>query len=133
MESRMPWKQHVRFQGGLLITLHSYDLPTLPFYAILRSIENKEGGVACFAFSIVILGFLPLLTKFTIKSSKFDIISQFFFWLFISNVILLGWLGSQVVEYPYVEISRIATISYFSYFLVIIPTLSFFESKVLKI
>ena len=85
------------------------------------------------AIAIFILLFLPLLQKFTINSSKFDILSQFFFWLFISNVILLGWLGAQVVEYPYVTVSRIATIFYFMYFLVIIPLLSFFEYKVLSL
>lgn len=105
----------------------------LPFYAILRSIPNKIGGVFCFAFSIVILLFLPFLISFKIKSSKFDIMSQFFFWFFIFDVILLGFLGSQVVEYPYVEVSQIATFFYFSYFLVILPFLSFIENKVLDL
>jgi ubiquinol-cytochrome c reductase cytochrome b subunit len=44
----------------------------------------------------------------------------------------LGWLGAQLVEYPYVTVSRIATVFYFMYFLVIIPLLSFFEYKVLN-
>jgi quinol-cytochrome oxidoreductase complex cytochrome b subunit len=105
----------------------------LPFYAILRSIPNKIGGVFCFAFSIVILAFLPFLITFKIKSSKFDIVSQFFFWCFIFNVILLGYLGSQVVEYPYVEVSQAATFLYFLYFLGILPALSFFENKVLTL
>jgi ubiquinol-cytochrome c reductase cytochrome b subunit len=45
---------------------------------------------------------------------------------------LLGWLGAQLVEYPYVIVSQIATILYFSYFLVIIPLLSIFEFKVVS-
>jgi ubiquinol-cytochrome c reductase cytochrome b subunit len=73
------------------------------------------------------------LISFKIKSSKFDIMSQFFFWFFIFDVILLGFLGSQVVEYPYVEISQIATFFYFSYFLGILPFLSFIENKVLDL
>jgi len=51
----------------------------LPFYAILRSIPDKLGGVIAMAIAIFILLFLPLLQKFTINSSKFDILSQFFF------------------------------------------------------
>ena len=83
--------------------------------------------------SLVILFGLPFLQKFKISSSKFDIVSQLFFWLFVANVLLLGWLGSQLVEYPYVIISQLATIFYFAYFMIIIPLLSNFELKILKI
>jgi len=105
----------------------------LPYYAILRSIPSKLGGVACMGLSLVILFGLPFLQKFKISSSKFDIVSQLFFWLFVANVLLLGWLGSQLVEYPYVIISQLATIFYFAYFMIIIPLLSNFELKILKI
>jgi ubiquinol-cytochrome c reductase cytochrome b/c1 subunit len=51
----------------------------LPFYAILRSIPDKFGGVVCMFSSILILFILPIFPGFIIKSSKFDVISQFFF------------------------------------------------------
>jgi ubiquinol-cytochrome c reductase cytochrome b subunit len=51
----------------------------LPFYAILRSIPDKLGGVIAMAIAIFILLLLPVLQKFTINSSKFDIFSQFCF------------------------------------------------------
>jgi len=51
----------------------------LPFYAILRSIPNKLGGVICMGIAIAILFFLPFLQKFRVGSSKFDLFSQFFF------------------------------------------------------
>jgi quinol-cytochrome oxidoreductase complex cytochrome b subunit len=105
----------------------------LPFYAILRSIPDKFGGVICMFASILILFMLPLFKKFRIKSSKFDKIAQVFFWLFVCDVILLGWLGSQVVEHPYVIIGQIATGFYFIYIGIIIPSLAFFESEVLKL
>lgn len=40
--------------------------------------------------AILIFLLLPFLQKFTVCSSKFDVLSQFFFWVFISDVILLG-------------------------------------------
>jgi ubiquinol-cytochrome c reductase cytochrome b subunit len=83
------------------------------------------------AIAIFILFALPFLQKLVITSSKFDVLSQFFFWLFVSDVLLLGWLGAQLVEYPYVIISQIATVIYFSYFFLIIPLLSIFESKII--
>ena len=82
--------------------------------------------------SILILFILPIFPGFIIKSSKFDVMSQFFFWLFIFDVILLGWLGSQVVEYPYVIIGQGATIFYFLYLILVIPILSWIDNIMLK-
>eukprot|EP01035_Chromulina_nebulosa_P023007 gene23007-29807_t len=43
----------------------------LPFYAILRSIPSKLGGVLAMGFAIIILAFLPLMNKSAIRSAKF--------------------------------------------------------------
>ena len=48
------------------------------------------------------------------------------------NVLLLGLLGSCVVEQPYVFISQIASIMYFSYFLIILPFLSYMEKTIVN-
>jgi ubiquinol-cytochrome c reductase cytochrome b subunit len=51
----------------------------LPFYAILRSIPDKLGGVICMLVAILILGILPLYPQSIVKSLKFDVVAQFFF------------------------------------------------------
>jgi len=81
--------------------------------------------------SIAILALLPFLSEFKCKSSKFVAIWQFFFWSFICNVLLLGWLGACLVEEPFVILSQISTVTYFMYFLFIIPFLSYIEKKAL--
>ena len=81
--------------------------------------------------SILILFLLPLLGSFKSKSSKFLILVQWFFWLFIGNVLLLGWLGACIVEQPYVIISQCATFFYFLYFFLILPILGYIEKKVI--
>ena len=101
----------------------------LPFYAILRAIPDKFGGVIAMFGSILILFFLPLLGRFKSKNGKFLSLIQIFFWLFISNVILLGWLGACVVEQPYVIISQCATVFYFSYFLILLHFAYYIETK----
>jgi ubiquinol-cytochrome c reductase cytochrome b subunit len=58
--------------------------------------------------------------------------AQFFFWVFVSDVILLTWIGAQALEHPYILLGQIATIVYFSYFLLVLPFLSYFEFYVLK-
>jgi ubiquinol-cytochrome c reductase cytochrome b subunit len=102
----------------------------LPFYAILRSIPDKLGGVVAMLSSIVILFLMPYVGKFNSKSSKFSKASQFFFWVFVFNLVLLGWLGACVVEPPFILFSQLATIYYFAYFLLILPLLSFIEKRV---
>lgn len=102
----------------------------LPFYAILRSIPNKLGGVIMMASAIIILFFLPFLGKFKCKSSKFSSIFQFFFWCFVFNLIFLGWIGGCIVESPYIICSQLSTIFYFFYFLIIIPFLAFLEKNI---
>jgi quinol-cytochrome oxidoreductase complex cytochrome b subunit len=101
----------------------------LPFYAILRAIPNKLGGVIAMFSAILILFVVPFLASFKSKSSKFNSLAQFFFWCFVVNVLLLGWLGACVVEQPYVIIGQVASVTYFSYFLLVIPFLSYLEKK----
>jgi ubiquinol-cytochrome c reductase cytochrome b subunit len=96
----------------------------LPFYAILRAIPNKLGGVIAMFGSILIMFILPFVGIFKAKSSKFVCLAKFIYWLFISNVLILTWLGACAVENPYIIISQIATIFYFSYFLFFLPLLS---------
>jgi len=98
-----------------------------PFYAILRSIPSKLGGVVVMGLAIAILGFLPLL-DFNVTTTKFSSISQFFFWFFLGNFICLGWLGMCPIEDPFILCSRVATFFYFGYFLIILPLLAYIES-----
>nr|UVU30565.1 cytochrome b [Euceros serricornis] len=85
-------------------------------YTILRSIPNKLGGVIALLMSILILLILPFLKKNLFQSNKFYPLNQFYFWFFINIFILLTYLGAQPVEYPYIEISQILTIFYFSFY-----------------
>jgi ubiquinol-cytochrome c reductase cytochrome b/c1 subunit len=86
----------------------------LPFYAMLRAVPDKLGGVICMFFSIIILLFLPITGSFShVRNTKFRPIYRFFFWLFVFNFILLGWLGACPVEVPFVFLSQCFTIFYF--------------------
>lgn len=78
--------------------------------------------------AILILLILPLFDLSLIRSSSFRPLWKFIFWLFVANFILLGWIGGNPVEYPYVIIGQILTISYFSYFLFFLPLFSFFDN-----
>lgn len=86
-------------------------------YAILRSIPNKLGGVIALLISILILLILPFNINYKIKGFKFNLINQFYFWIFISIFIILTWIGARPVEIPYIYIGQILSITYFIYFI----------------
>nr|YP_010944849.1 cytochrome b [Japanagallia curvipenis]WMC21061.1 cytochrome b [Japanagallia curvipenis] len=86
-------------------------------YAILRSVPNKLGGVLALFISILILIILPFSMKMKFKGIEFYPISQINFWLYISVMIMLTWIGARPVELPYTNTGFILTLLYFSYFI----------------
>jgi len=64
----------------------------LPFYAILRSVPNKLGGVFLMLCSILILFLIPFLSSSLYKiAPRLRRIFRKLFWFFIANFLLLGW------------------------------------------
>nr|YP_006280865.1 apocytochrome b [Neopyropia yezoensis]AFH57671.1 apocytochrome b [Neopyropia yezoensis]AGZ17867.1 apocytochrome b [Neopyropia yezoensis]QGA30543.1 apocytochrome b [Neopyropia yezoensis]WKD83605.1 apocytochrome B [Neopyropia yezoensis] len=104
----------------------------LPFYAILRSIPHKLGGVICMIFAIVVLALLPWIHSTEIRSSRFRPIYRGLYWSMAACCLILGWIGGMPVEDPYIIIGQIASVYYFLYFLVILPLLGSLEKFLLS-
>jgi quinol-cytochrome oxidoreductase complex cytochrome b subunit len=100
----------------------------LPFYAILRSVPDKLGGGRGMIAAILILLVLPFFHVSLIRSSTFRPLWKILFWLFVANFLLLGWIGGNPVEEPYVMVGQILTITYFMYFIVLVPLFSFLDN-----
>jgi len=100
----------------------------LPFYAILRAVPDKLGGVLLMFAAIFVLFILPWLDRSPVRSARFRPVFRIFFWLLFIDCIALGYLGGKPAEGVYVVLSRIATVWYFLHFLVILPMLSVFET-----
>ena len=100
----------------------------LPFYAILRAVPDKLGGVLLMFGAIAILFVLPWLDRSPVRSARFRPVFRIFFWLLFIDAIALGYLGGKPAEGIYVTLSRVATAWYFLHFLVILPMLSVFEN-----
>ena len=103
----------------------------LPFYAILRSIPHKLGGVMAMISAILVLVLLPWIHSTEIRSSRFRPIYRFAYYTILSCCLILGWIGGMPVEEPYVIIGQIASIYYFFYFLILLPSIGTFEKFLL--
>ena len=108
--------------------VHEWEF--LPFYAMLSSIPIKLLGVVTMIGSIMVWFLLPILDRCKVKSGSYRPIFRIFYVLFVLNFCFLTWLGGQEVKEPFVTLSRLSTLYYFSYFLIVLPILSKYEKPV---
>jgi ubiquinol-cytochrome c reductase cytochrome b subunit len=99
----------------------------LPFYAILRAVPNKLGGVVLMFASIFVLFILPWLDRSPVRSARFRPIYKIFFWILVVDCVVLGVVGANPPEGNWVAIGRIATIWYFVHFIILVPLLARLE------
>ena len=116
----------------------------LPFYAILRAIPDKLGGVLAMFGSIGCFFALPWLDTSKVRSLRYRPTARMYFWIFVLTCIVLGFCGAKLPDdqlipglttfkllesdiNSFVWLSRIATAYYFAYFLVILPVLGLTE------
>nr|YP_010287570.1 cytochrome b [Sinomphisa plagialis]UKT61901.1 cytochrome b [Sinomphisa plagialis] len=99
-------------------------------YAILRSIPNKLGGVIALILSILILIILPMTFFKKIQGIQFYPINQILFWIMVTTIILLTWIGARPVEDPYIITGQLLTILYFSYY-IMNPLISIYWDKLI--
>nr|YP_010884257.1 cytochrome b [Epacromius tergestinus]WIW75315.1 cytochrome b [Epacromius tergestinus] len=101
-------------------------------YAILRSIPNKLGGVIALFLSVSILMILPFYNKTKFRGNQFYPINQIMFWIMVTVVCLLTWIGKRPVEEPYITTGQILTVIYFMYFLTNVHMANIWDSLIKK-
>ena len=99
----------------------------LPFYAILRAIPDKLGGVLAMFGAIAVLFLLPWLDTSRVRSCVFRPIYKWFMLVLVVDVIVLGFCGANPPEGFWVPLARIATLYYFFHFIVLLPILGKIE------
>lgn len=99
----------------------------LPWYAILRAIPDKLGGVIAMVSAIGILALLPWLDTSKIRSSVFRPIWKQWVWLLVADFFLLMYVGAMPAEGIWVMLGRIGTAYWFLFFLVIAPVTGLLE------
>jgi len=117
----------------------------LPFYAILRAVPNKLGGVLAMFGAIGVLFVLPWLDTSKVRSMRYRPTAKLYFFIFVVACLVLGYCGGKLPDDPvipgvtsfsllgsdlnsFVWLSRVAALYYFAYFLVITPLLGLTET-----
>lgn len=99
----------------------------LPFYAILRAVPSKLGGVLLMFSAIGVLFALPWLDRSPVRSGYYRPYFKIAFVFFIVDCLVLGYVGGMPAEEPYITISRLASAYYFFHFLILIPLIAKYE------
>jgi len=101
----------------------------LPLYAILRSVTNKLLGIVLIGASILCILLLPFICKnFIIRNSTFRPFYCCAVWFFFIICLLLGWIGSLPVIFPYLLIGQHLTGFFFFWILILFPFIGFIEN-----
>ena len=116
----------------------------LPFYAILRAVPDKLTGVLLMFGAIAVLFAMPWLDTSRVRSMRYRPTARWFYLFFILAVFVLGFCGGNLPDAhvipnletavlldsqinSFVWLSRLMTLYYFAYFVVITPILGLRE------
>ena len=99
----------------------------LPFYAILRAVPDKLGGVIAMFGAIAVLFVLPWLDTSRVRSATFRPIYKWFMFVLVIDVIVLGFCGANPPAGFWIPLAQVATVYYFFHFLILLPVLGKIE------
>jgi len=106
----------------------------LPFFAILKAIPHKLGGILAMLGSILGLAILPFISDLEIRSAKYRFVHKIIFYLFLGTFLLLMWVATKpsINPYPFVYCARFLTINYFFLLFVAFPLSNTIEQYLLE-
>jgi ubiquinol-cytochrome c reductase cytochrome b subunit len=113
--------EHANFEPANALKTPEHIAPIwyfTPFYAILRAVPSKLGGVLLMGFAVVLLFFLPWLDRCKVKSIRYrGWTYKLALTVFAVSFVALGILGTLPAVDLYTDLARIFTALYFAFFL----------------
>jgi len=83
--------------------------------------------------AILILLIMPFSDLSRSRGIQFKPLNKILFYIFVANFLILMQLGAKHVESPFIEFGQISTILYFSYFLVVVPLITYIENTLIDL
>nr|QUG10616.1 cytochrome b [Hydroides norvegica] len=77
----------------------------LAYYALLRSVPSKTGGIVLMVMAIMFIVFMPVCSDKLMLGVTNYIGRSTLFWLQINCWIILSWLGAMPAEEPFIMVS----------------------------
>jgi len=113
--------EHANFEPADSLKTPQHIAPVwyfTPFYAILRAVPDKLGGVVLMGGAIVVLFLMPWIDRSKVKSIRYRGAGyKVALAVFAVTFVVLGFLGTQPPTALYTLISQIGTALYFGYFI----------------
>lgn len=81
--------------------------------------------------AILVLLAIPFINTSELRNTTYRPIFKICFWLFLADFIILTWVGQKPVRDSFILLGQFATFYYFTFFLVLIPTIGIIESKLI--
>ncbi len=113
--------EHANFEPANALQTPPHIAPIwyfTPYYAILKSVPSKGLGAALMGLAVMLFIFLPWLDRGKVKSIRQrGPLFKFFLFSFAIAFVCLGYLGLQPPTSAYTTASRVFTVVYFAFFL----------------
>jgi ubiquinol-cytochrome c reductase cytochrome b subunit len=123
--------EHANFDPANTLATPQHIAPVwyfTPFYAILRAVPDKLLGVILMGAAVLLPFFLPWLDRCRVKSIRYrSWIYKTALGLFAVSFVALGYLGLQAPTPVYTLLSRVFSVIYFAYF-ILMPYYSSIET-----
>lgn len=101
----------------------------LPFYAILRSIPHKVGGIVAMVAAILVLMLLPFTYTCLVRNATYKPLYRVFFFSIVTTLLVLLSLGQAPMDDEYLALGKYLSIYYFSFFTFLFPIIGIIENK----
>ena len=113
--------EHANFEPANPLQTPEHIAPVwyfTPFYAILRAVPDKLFGVVLMGGAVLLPVFMPWLDRCRVKSVRYrSWIYKTALGIFAVSFLALGWLGLQPATGLYTTFSRIFSVLYFGFFI----------------
>jgi len=95
----------------------------IPLKAV-NLLPAKLGGVLAMFGSILLLAVLPWMDWHPVRSARYRPWYRWALIGFVVATVILGYVGAQLAEQPWIIVGQLATLYYFAFLVVIVPWLS---------